>query len=122
MSGSGPFMAEEHLSAQSVRKSLEALIAGERKNQVYFLLTSVVGLLTGAGLIWWTVAAHLEPEATSTHAIVSGAIPIITSALSVTRIVVCESRIAQYKAAAALKGTGLAIAIKLIERTILQRN
>jgi len=110
-------MTEVTVSLQSVRNSLEALIAGERRNQVYYLLTSVVGLLAGIALLWWTVAAHLGAISTR---VASGAIPLITSALSVTRIVVCETKIAQYKAASALTGSGVTISLKLIERTLLR--
>jgi hypothetical protein len=117
MAASGPFMTQEHLSLQSTRKALEALIAGERRNQLYFLLTSVVGLFVGVGLLWWTVVADLGTASTR---VAGGAIPIITSGLSVTRIAVCESKIAQYKAASALTGPGVAVAIKLIETTLLR--
>jgi hypothetical protein len=118
--GSGPSTGDEQLNLQSLKKSLEALIAGERTNQIYYLVTSVVGLLVGVGLIWWTVAARGEATQGLLRGAASGAIPIITGALSATRIAVCESKIAQYKAAAALKGTSVAITIKVIERTLLR--
>ncbi len=111
-------MHDRTLSQSSLRKALEALVAGERRNQIYYLLASIAGLVVGAGLIWWV--NHLQSgTASAGKALVSGAIPLIASALSVTRIAACESKIAQCRAAAALTGSALVIAVKLLETRIL---
>jgi hypothetical protein len=109
-------LSRESVSPQFVRKSLEELIAGEKRNRTYFLLTSLVGVLAGIGLCWWTIAAHLGEVYTR---VASGVFPLITSGLSVTRIAVCERNIARYKAASALAGARGAISIKFVEGILL---
>ena len=105
--------SEGAFTLKSLRKSLGALAAGERRNQIYYLTASMAGVGVGAALIWWSWIAHLE------RAGFSAAIPLIASALSVTRIAACELKIAQYKAAAELSNCGLAI--ELLKNRILTR-
>jgi hypothetical protein len=53
--------------------------------------------------------------------LVNGAIPLIATALSITRIAACESKIAQYKAAAALPDFAVAMIFELLEMAILSK-
>ena len=102
----------------SVTRSLEALAAGERKNQLYYLLAAIAGIVAACGLIWWS-SAHVQPGSALTRDLESAGIPLLTSCLSVTRIVACETKIAKYKAASLLTGSAAALGLKLIQRAIL---
>ena len=105
-----------------VRRSLEGLVLGERRNQRYFFAASLAGLLVAIGLILWSARSGSPGDSAIAKDIVSGALPLIGSALSVTRIAASESKIAQYRAAAVLEGEAGELPIELLRMTLLPRD
>jgi len=114
-----PDESQSHL-VSAVKKALDALITAERKNQFYYLGAGAIGLGLGIGLVLWSLSGHIPSNVDYLKGLMNGVLPFIGSALSVTRIVNCESRIAQYKAASVMSGTALPMAIELLSRTLQQ--
>lgn len=107
-------------SIRAVRKALDTLIESERKNQFYYLAAGAVGLGLGVGLVVWSLSGRIPSNADYLKGLMNGVLPFIGSALSVTRIVNCESRIAQYKAASLMSSTALPMAFELLSKTLKQ--
>jgi hypothetical protein len=112
-------MPDKPPSVQDFKKPLEVLVAGQRRNQVYYLAAGVVSVTVALALILWS-GSHTSGPGTA-KVLVSGLIPILSTGLSVTNIVAAESKIATYRAAAALRGPSVQIVIDLIHDELVRK-
>jgi hypothetical protein len=88
-------MADKDQTAEHLRKSLHALIKGQRSNLSLYGTVIGLGSALAIGLFLWS---WFEPGVTNVLAMARNAVPLVPTTVCVPQLGVCISKIAQYKA------------------------
>jgi hypothetical protein len=108
-------MPIKQLTPDLLASCLNALIKGERNNQILYGTVVITGLAAACGLFLWFQAHHVT---TNLLDVTRSVMPLVPSTVSVPQFAGCTSKIAQYRAIKMLAAISHERALRALEKIL----